>query len=152
MAYKGRFKPSNLSKYRGDPTKIIYRSLWELKVFRDCDNHPDILWWQSEEVVVPYRVSWEPVDKIHRYYPDIVMCKKSSDGKEEILMLEIKPLGQTKEPDISKKNKTPTGRVSRRYLNEVKTFGINSAKWEAAKQYCAARGWRFVVVTEKDIF
>ncbi len=151
LAYKGRFKPTNPQKYRGDPTKIIYRSLWEKKVFSDCDKHPDIIWWQSEEIAILYRVQWEPPDKTHRYFPDIVMCKKIGD-KEETFMIEIKPLAQTKGPDKSKKNNTPSGRVSRRYLNEVKTFGVNTAKWEAARHYCSARGWKFVVLTEKDIF
>lgn len=152
MSYKGKFKPRNPAKYKGDPTKIIYRSLWEKKVFHDCDTHPDVLWWQSEEISVLYRVEWEPPNKTHRYYPDIVLCKKAGDGKTETLMIEIKPHAQTKEPNIAKKNNTPTGRVSRRYLNEVKTFGVNSAKWKAAEQFCLARGWKFVIMTEKDIF
>ena len=27
MSYKGKYKPSNTRKYKGDPTKVIYRSL-----------------------------------------------------------------------------------------------------------------------------
>ena len=54
MAYKGRFRPKHPDKYKGDSTKIIYRSLWELKVFKWMDEHRDVIWWQSEEVVVPY--------------------------------------------------------------------------------------------------
>lgn len=152
MAYKGRFKPKNISKYRGDPTKIIYRSLWELKVFRICDDHPDVIWWASEETVVPYQLSWEPPDKYHRYFPDIVMCKKLSNGKTETTMIEIKPLSQCAPPDKSRKNNTPSGRVSRRYLNEVKTYGVNDAKWNAARIYCKSKGWKFEIMTEKDIF
>jgi len=52
--HKGRFRPKNPSKYKGDPSNIIYRSLWEFKFFRYVDMHPDIIWWQSEEVIVPY--------------------------------------------------------------------------------------------------
>jgi len=33
----------------------------------------------------------------------------------------------------------------------VATYGINSAKWEAAKEFCADRNWEFVVLTEKDV-
>jgi hypothetical protein len=152
LAYKGRFIPKNPSKYRGDPTKIIYRSLWELKVFRECDAHPDVIWWQSEEIAIPYRVSWEPPNKTHRYFPDIVMCKKTGQDVTETIMIEIKPHKQTLPPDKSRKNATPTGRTSRRYLNEVKTYGVNSAKWEAAEAYCRARGWKFEKITEKDLF
>jgi hypothetical protein len=149
LAYKGRFRPKYPEKYRGDPTKITYRSLWEFKFFRFVDGHPDVLWWASEEFVVPYM---SPIDgKVHRYFPDVVLHKKMSDGSLETLMIEIKPKKQTMPPDISKRNATPTGRISRRYLNEVKTYGINDAKWQAAKRYCAERGWTFQVFTEHEL-
>jgi hypothetical protein len=149
MAYKGRFRPKNPAKYKGDPTKIIYRSLWEFKFFRFVDEHPDVIWWQSEEVIVPYR---SPIDsRVHRYFPDVIVHKKSPEGKIQTIMIEIKPYKQTLPPDPSKKNNTPSGRVSRRYLNEVKNYGINSAKWKAARQYCADRGWEFVIMTEKEL-
>jgi|SRR6056300_1307153 hypothetical protein len=149
MAYKGRFRPKNPSKYKGDPTKIIYRSLWEFKFFRTVDEHPDVLWWQSEEVIVPY-VS--PIDgRRHRYYPDVVVHKKLPNGTLKTVMIEIKPYKQTLPPDIKKKNNTPSGRISRRYLNEVKTYGVNEAKWKAARNFCADRNWDFIIMTEKEL-
>jgi hypothetical protein len=149
MAYKGRFRPVNPQKYRGDPTNIVYRSLWEFKFFKFIDLHPDVVWWQSEEVAIPYL---SPIDgKMHRYFPDVILHKKIEEDKFETIMIEIKPEGQTRPPDISKKNKTPSGRISRRYLNEVKTFGINDAKWKAARQYCAGRNWKFEIMTEKHL-
>jgi len=30
-------------------------------------------------------------------------------------------------------------------------YGINSAKWKAAQEYCADRGWDFVIITEKEL-
>lgn len=148
MAYNGRFRPKNPHKYKGDPTKIIYRSSWELRFFSTCDRHPDVIWWQSEEVVVPY-VS--PIDgRRHRYFPDVITHVRTPDGKTKTIMIEIKPKAQTKPPDRSKKN-TAKGRVSRRYLNEVKTYGINEAKWKAAKIYCAQRGWEFKIYTEDTL-
>jgi hypothetical protein len=153
MAYKGKFKPQNPEKYKGDPSKIVYRSSWEARFFNFCDRHPDIIWWQSEEVIVPYRAPLPPLGdgEIHRYFPDIVLKKKVGENQFVIMMIEIKPKSQTKPPDISKKNKTPTGRVSRRYLNEVKTYSINDAKWEAAKKYCSERGWIFEIMTEDHL-
>lgn len=149
MAHKGRFRPKHPEKYKGDPTRITYRSLWEFKFFRHLDDHPDVIWWASEEFIVPY-VS--PIDgKRHRYFPDVVLKKKTVGGVTETVMIEIKPKAQTKPPDIRKKNATPTGRVSRRYINEVKTYGINEAKWEAAKRYCAEKGWHFQIVTEDHL-
>ena len=149
MAYNGRFRPKNPKKYKGDPTNIIYRSLWELKFFKWCDEHPDVSWWQSEELIVPYR---SPVDNhIHRYFPDVIVNRKDRDGNQKTIMVEIKPYKQTLPPDPRKKNATPTGRVSRRYLNEVKTWGVNDAKWKAAREYCAKRGWEFVIMTEREL-
>jgi len=148
MAYKGRFRPKHPEKYKGDPTKIVYRSLWEFKFFRYLDIHPDIMWWQSEEIIVPYI---SPIDgRWHRYFPVVVLRKKTPDGKTETVMIEIKPKAQTRPPDRTKKN-TSKGRISRRYLNEVKTYGINEAKWKAAKNYCADRGWHFQIYTEHEL-
>ena len=31
MAYKGKFKPDRPEKYKGDPTKIVYRSSLTVK-------------------------------------------------------------------------------------------------------------------------
>jgi hypothetical protein len=147
--YKGRFRPKNPEKYKGDPTKIIYRSSWEFKFFRYIDQHPDVAWWASEEFVVPYM---SPIDgKIHRYFPDVVIRKKTPEGKYETIMIEIKPSSQTVPPDPRKKNATNTGRISRRYINEVKTYGINEAKWKAAQRYCAERGWIFSIMTEHQL-
>ena len=149
MSYKGKFRPKNPEKYKGDPTKIIYRSLWEFKFFRAIDDHPDVVWWASEEYIVPYM---SPIDgRVHRYFPDVVFCKKTPEGKTETIMIEIKPQKQTMPPDIKKKNATPSGRISRRYLNEVKTYGINEAKWKAAQRYCQERGWKFEIMTEVEL-
>ena len=67
--YKGLFRPKNPSKYRGDPSNIIFRSSWELRFMTYLDAHPDVLEWSSEEFCIPY-VS--PIDgRIHRYFPEI---------------------------------------------------------------------------------
>ena len=148
MAYNGRFRPKNPHKYKGDPTKIIYRSSWELRFFSTCDRHPDVIWWQSEEIAIPY-VS--PIDgRRHRYFPDVITHVRTPDGSTKTIMIEIKPKHQTRPPDRSKKT-TAKGRVSRRYLNEVKTYGINEAKWKAARMYCAQRGWEFQIYTEDTL-
>ena len=149
MAYKGRFKPANPDKYKGDPTRITYRSSWEFKFFRFVDQHPDVIWWQSEEIAIPYL---SPIDnRVHRYFPDVILKKRVGPDQYETVMIEIKPKSQTMPPDISKRNKTPTGRISRRYLNEVKTYGVNDAKWAAARKYCNERGWKFEIMTESHL-
>ena len=142
MAYKGYFKPRNPSKYKGDPTNIIYRSRWEAKFMKYLDDHPDVLSWASEEVIVPYR---SPVDgKAHRYFPDFLVRKRNPTGIIETLMVEIKPAEQTNEP-IKKKT------INKAYVNEVMTWGVNQAKWKAAKEFCDDRRWKFVILTEKEL-
>jgi hypothetical protein len=142
MAYKGTFKPKNPQKYRGDPTKIIYRSRWELMVMQKFDSHPDILEWSSEEIIIPYI---SPIDnRRHRYFPDFYMKKRNPDGTIENVIIEVKPFAQTKPPTVQNK-------PNRRYITEVQTWGINSAKWKNAEAYCEDRGWKFQIITEKDL-
>ena len=140
--YKGYFKPKNPQKYNGNPTNIVYRSLWELKFMMYLDGHKDIVKWGSEEVVIPYR---SPIDnKIHRYFTDFVITKINKNGKKETIIVEIKPSNQTIPPKKPEK-------LTKRYLTEVKTWGINEAKWKAANEYCKDRGWSFHIFTEKEL-
>lgn len=143
MAYKSRYNPMNKDKYMGDPTSIICRSSWERKVCKYLDTNKNILRWGSEELVIPY---YSPIDKKnHRYFPDFILEKKNSKGEIETLVIEVKPLKQTLKPAIKKKK-------TKSYIKECITFEINSAKWKSAKQYCNKNGWKFVIITEKDIF
>ena len=145
MSYKGKYNPKNPHKYKGDPTNIIYRSLWELKLMMYLDEHRDVVQWASEEFFIPYK---SPIDgRYHRYFPDFWMKKKNGS----VTVIEVKPAAQTKKPDVKKKNATPTGRVSRRYLTEVKNYGINTAKWKAAREFCEDRKWDFKIMTEKEL-
>jgi hypothetical protein len=142
MLHQGYFKPKNPQKYKGDPTTIIYRSGWELKFMLYVDSHPDILEWGSEEFFIPYR---SPIDgRMHRYFPDFYIKKKDKDGKTQTLVVEIKPFKQTVEPQRQNKK-------TKRYINEVMTWGINSSKWKAAKDFCKDRNWQFLILTEKEL-
>jgi|SRR6056300_1636768 len=140
--YQGYFKPNNPKKYKGDPTNIVYRSSWELKFMSYLDSHKDILEWCSEELIISYL---SPIDgKRHRYFPDFWIKKRNRQGIIEVVVVEIKPHNQTMEPKVQKK-------LTKRYLNEVKTWGINKSKWLAAESFCKDRGWKFMVMTEKHL-
>ena len=137
-AYKGKYKVKNPEKYKGNPSNVIFRSSWELRFFNYCDKNPDIIEWSSEEVVIPYK---SPIDgKYHRYFPDVWV--KTSVG--EVYLIEIKPFKETQEP---KKR----SRITKQYLNEVKTYGININKWKAAEEYCRDRKWKFKIITENEL-
>lgn len=142
MHYKGKYKIKNPDKYKGNPTNIVYRSSWELKFMNYLDNNPNVVWWSSEEMCVPY---YNPVDqKPHRYFPDFLMCVKQKDGSEQTFMVEIKPEIQTKEPEIP-------SRKTKKYIMEVFEYAKNQAKWKYAEEYCKDRGWRFQIITEADL-
>jgi hypothetical protein len=139
MAYSGKFKPKNYKKYKGDSTNIWYRSLWERSFMVWCDNNPAVLEWNSEEIVIPYR---SPVDgKIHRYFPDFYVKVRGSNGEIRREVIEVKPKRQLSPPKKPK-------RQTQRYLNEVKTYAVNQAKFKAAQEYCDDRKFVFRILTE----
>ena len=142
MAYSGKYRPSNPRKYKGDPTNVIYRSLWERKFMQWCDLNSNILEWGSEEFFIPYR---SPVDKrVHRYFPDFYVKCRTAHGTTAKYVIEVKPLKQTSPPEKKK-------RVTQKYLTEVTRYAINEAKWKAAKKYCNQRNMVFKILTEKEL-
>ena len=142
MSYKGKYYPSFPRKYKGDPTNIIYRSLWERKFMVYCDKNDNILEWASEEIAIPYR---SPIDnRVHRYFPDFYMKVKERGGKVRRYVIEVKPAKQTKPPVKSK-------RQTKGYIREAYEYAKNQAKWKMAREFCADRQWEFKVVTEKEL-
>lgn len=137
MAYSGKYKVKNYKKYMGDPTQVVYRSLWEKHAFKWCDDNPKIKRWGSEEVIIPYL--YEVDKRYHRYFMDLVI--EYSDGKT--VLVEIKPANQTTPPTGSRRTK--------RFINEAMTYVKNQNKWEAASEYAKDRGWHFQIWTEKEL-
>jgi hypothetical protein len=106
------------------------------------DVHPDVIQWSSEEFCIPYK---SPIDgRVHRYFPDFWIKQQNRDGVVENIVVEIKPYKQT-QPPVTQTRRT------KRYINEVVTWGVNSAKWNAAKSFCEDRKWKFVIFTEKEL-
>ena len=142
MSYKGLFKPKHPNKYKGDPSNIVFRSSWELKFMNYLDAHEDVITWSSEEFCIPYR---SPVDgAVHRYFPDFWLKQRKLDGTIETVVVEIKPKKQTMPPEPQKKR-------TKRYINEVMTWGVNSAKWQAAQKFCESKNWKFAIFTENHL-
>jgi hypothetical protein len=140
---QGFFKPKNPDKYRGDPTNIVYRSGWEKRVMAWLDENKNVLSWSSEEVIIPYI---SPIDgKVHRYFVDFYVEAIDKNAQIKTMLLEVKPAAQAKEP-VKKK------RTTKQYVTEVMTYGINQAKWHAAKRYAEKQGWEFKVITEAELF
>lgn len=143
MSFKGKFKPKNPQKYKGDPTNIIYRSSWEFKLLVILDTHPDVLEYASEELIIPYI---SPLDNnVHRYFPDFWVKRKNTNGIVETLLIEVKPFYQTQKPEKSLKQ-------TKKYITDVANWAVNSAKWKAAEKYCKQKNWKFMLLTEKQLF
>ena len=142
MSYQGKYRPSNTKKYRGNPTNIIYRSLWERKFMVYCDKNENIIEWGSEEIAIPYR---SPLDnRIHRYFPDFYIKYKDANGKIRRSLIEVKPFRQTQQPPILEKK-------TKGYIYEVAEYAKNQAKWRAAKEFCDDRRWEIKIFTEKEL-
>ena len=142
-ALKGRYTPKNPQKYIGDVNNIIYRSSLERRCMYRFDTEDMFLKWNSESVVIPYI---SPIDqKCHMYHVDFLVKARRPDGTTVTRLIEVKPEYQCKEPIKQKK-------VTKKYLTEVMTWGINQAKWKSATEYALDQGWTFVILTEKNIF
>lgn len=139
---KGRFKPLNPQKYKGDPTNIIYRSWWERNVMSYLDRNESVLEWSSEEIIIPYVSPWD--GRVHRYFPDFYARLRTKDGNTKEYILEVKPARETQRPE-------KPARVTKRFLQEVATWGVNEAKWTSARKYCAERNMAFEIITENDM-
>lgn len=109
-----------------------------------CDRRQDILQWGSEELIVPYFFSGD--GKWHRYYPDFVVNVNTKTGAKQTWLVEIKPAAQVQHPG-TKKFKNP-----RQQLRETVTYAKNQAKWAAATTFCSNKGWKFIILTEKELY
>lgn len=139
---QGKFTPKHPEKYHGDVSNIVFRSSWELIVMKYLDENMNVLTWNSEELAIPY---FDPTQKKwRRYFPDFLATMRKPDGTTETVMIEVKPHKECVEPKVS-------SRKTKRYILEVTTYATNQSKWNAAREYCADRKWRFQVITEKEL-
>jgi len=137
---QGIYNPINKSKYIGN-TNPSYRSLLERKFFYHFDNNPNVTAWASESIVVPY---YNDVDKkVHKYYIDLIAAIKDSTGVSQKYLIELKPFMQTQPPVQSNKKKQST------VMYENLMYHQNQCKWNAATEYAAKKGMKFIVLTEK---
>jgi len=138
VAYSGRYTIKDKAKYLGNPTGVIYRSLWEKHVMKWCDDNPQVVGWCSEEVVIPYLCQTD--NKMHRYFMDFLI--KYKDGRT--VLVEVKPHAQTLVPKSA-------GRPRRKVLSEGLTYIKNQSKWKETARFVADRGWHFEIWTEREL-
>ena len=143
MAYKGRYNPKHPKKYKGDHHNIVYRSLWERKFMVYCDTSDNIIEWGSEEIIIPYLSPWD--GRMHRYFPDFYIKVRQHDGSVKKFIIEVKPKKQCSPPEKTPKRKT------KKWFKEVKTWGVNSAKWKYATNWCENNGMEFKILNEDHL-
>jgi hypothetical protein len=130
-------------KYKGTALPVC-RSRWEYRFCRFLDFNENVIEWISEEPKIPYL---NPnTNTMWNYHPDFVIRVKTLSGPPRTQMVEIKPKKQTVPPIVTK------GKHQRTILYEACTWRQNCAKWEAARAYCASRGWEFKILTEDNLF
>ncbi len=133
---QGIFTPRHPEKYIGKGS-IKYRSSWEFAFMTMLDNHPSVLQWASESIMVPYKNPLTGKQTI--YVPDFFVYSQDASGANHGDMIEIKP----------KKETTMEAAKSRR---DQLMVVVNTAKWAAARQFCKNHGLSFKIVTEEQLF
>ena len=141
--YKGKYTPDNPTKYTGDATNIIYRSMWERRCMKYFDVNPSVLQWSSEEVVIPYYDSMSK--KVRRYFPDFLIKVKTATGESTTHLIEVKPSKDLRPPVGGRGKKKST------VLYEMKAYRMNRDKFASARKWCDERGIIFDVWTEKHL-
>lgn len=139
------YEPVNPEKYKGNPP-IICRSTWETAFCKWADMSSGIVMWSSEEVSIKYQDPNMPIKngkpKFRTYFPDFLI----QTNRDEVFLIEVKPFKETKQP------KRSTTKSNKTMVTEAKTWRTNQAKWKAARNYCARKGWKFKIITEKELF
>lgn len=142
MAYSGSFMPKNREKYKGEITKIHYRSNWEKFFMGYLDKHPQVVKWSSEETVIPYFSNAD--GKRRRYFVDFWV--KYDTGLE--VLVEVKPKKETQPPV---KPAQLTAGAKRRFMNDIYTWQVNQDKWKAAKAIADKNNIGFRILTEDGL-
>ena len=132
----GKFQLQNPEKYVGNKTPT-YRSSWEFVFMTFCDNNPSVINWASEPFMVPYRNPFTGKNTI--YVPDFLIVYIDKSGQKHAEVVEVKPRSQV-------------SMESARSARDRAAAALNTAKWTAAKAWCAQQGLAFRIVTEEDIF
>lgn len=113
---------------------------------QDLDASPDVLEWSSEPFAIPYLDRTSSPPRVRRYFVDFWVRRRDKSGKVSTILIEIKPASQARPPERKGKGK----RADKKFVAEALTFGKNLCKWKAAQEFCADRGWQFMVLTEEQ--
>ena len=92
-----------------------------------------------------YSISFSCRQKSSSLLSDFIIKVREQTGDVKRYVIEVKPKKQTRPPVQTTKKRTKT------YINEVKTYAVNEAKWKAADEWCKDRLLEFKIITEDQL-
>lgn len=134
---KATYTVQNKDKYVG-VVEPRCRSTWELAFCRFCDENPSILNWAYEPLKILYKHPFKN-NKYTVYVPDFLVVYADKNGASHAELIEIKPAKETHLSEAKSKR-------------DIFRLAINTAKWQAAAEYCKKNGMFFRILTEDQIF
>lgn len=160
--HQGVYIPKNKEKCLSKINQ--YRSSWELKFMRWCDNNPLVVKWGSEVLSIPYKNpvknleycvknNLNPSDSknwgLSNYWTDFAILMKDSENNIKKYIIEIKPFAETQAP--KNLNESASLKEKKRFNKQAQTYLVNIAKWKAAEIYCRQNGMEFLIITERTL-
>ena len=119
-----------------EPTAITFRSGWEKSFFEKCDESTGVLRWGSEIIKILYK---NPIkNRTSFYVPDVYLEYLDTNKRMHKLLVEIKPMSQTK-----------LSETSNGY--DKLQFAVNQFKWASAIEFCKKRGIEFKVMGANEL-
>lgn len=148
----GKFKPKNPWKYKGDLSKIIYRSKLELDFMKKLDNDIKVKAWVSEPPKYMVRYLSPKDGKYHRYFIDFYV-EKEVNGSIQKFLVEVKPSSHVKKPVPPKPSLDIVVNRKRqaRYRAKKLAHAIIHAKRKACQEMATKNHMKFIFITEKFI-
>ena len=154
---QGLYTPVNTSKvYKlNEKGGLYYRSSWELTAMKYFDQSDDVILWGAECLEIPYQMKKPDKHGIltvtnHRYYPDFYYKLKMVNGSIREILLEVKPVEQTKPPKFKE-----TARMTKKQLDSyeysINEYNRNMSKWDFTIKYCEMKGIEFKILTKQQV-
>jgi hypothetical protein len=133
---QGYFDKYNPVKYKG-PRPIIYRSSLELRFMRNLELNPNVEYWSSENIVIPYimkeKVGNKFVDVRKNYHIDFTVYMKT----QKKYIVEVKPSSLVP--------------MNESQIKKNPMVYKNATKFKAAIAWCKVNNYEFKIVTENHL-
>ena len=126
------------------------------------DHNDKVVKWGAECLKIPYQLthylSNGDIDlKNHTYYPDFYYEMKGEGGINIKVVAEVKPMKEylmvlkLQEGKIDSPKNSPTLKKLKNLEYDVKMARKNQQKWTNMIKFCDLKGFKFIVITEKNL-